>query len=203
MICKLYVWEMFLTYSHDVNDLPYISPVNPHGFYLAVRTIRVPDGSPRLGVSPRRGQAQRRSCREGLTVIPPDEWNITTWILFIIMNIYGILLLGYYEYIWDYEYTYNWLNIIWDIIHYYEYTYIYIVIHPGVYIYKYIYIVKKKWSLNLVFFCRFLLQNSASNIPITPHQGAAISAAHDAEGTALRRCPGRVDSPNGVIYSCH
>ena len=58
--------------------------------------------------------------------------------------------------------------------------------------------------MNLVFFCTCLLENSASNIPIipqkiTPHQGAVVSAGHDAEGTALRRCPGRVDSPNGVI----
>ena len=63
---------------------------------------------------------------------------------------------------------------------------------------------KKKLALNLVFFCTCLLENSASNIPIipqkiTPHQGAVVSAGHDAEGTAMRRCPGRVDSPNRVI----
>ena len=67
-----------------------------------------------------------------------------------------------------------------------------------------IYIIKKSWHWILFFFCTCLLENSASNIPIipqkiTPHQGAVVSAGHDAEGTAMRRCPGRVDSPNRVI----
>ena len=98
-----------------------ISPVNPHGFRKTPRSSHHPCAGrlASLGrVAPARAGAAAQ-LQGGLTVIPPDEWNILPGILFIIigilfiiMNIYGILLLGYYEYIWDYEYTYNWLNII-------------------------------------------------------------------------------------------
>ena len=33
---------MFLKYSHDVNDLPYISPVNPHGLNRSPRSSHHP-----------------------------------------------------------------------------------------------------------------------------------------------------------------